>query len=210
VSGREQEQYERRMLVEAQRMKDAAETKDEYTLRCINGEKVFFFSAPFALLPGQIYSYAGRDEFSISKCCEFHFDEMFEEYRATLCEVNGGIERVLYTVPNMADDYGDTYEARYATMNPQNADVISSEIYGEPGMHVVALDVDVPARLIPSSTEGHSHLHIDVKCSWEDYVDFLRAAEKIGIIEPGYVNVSIERRGTHLRLPWVKKEAVSE
>lgn len=212
MSGKDFETFEHDDLAAAQKMKDKAEAKDDYTLRCIHGEKVFFYSgeAAFAMLPGQIYSDAGRREFSISRCCEYHFDRHFDERHIELREVNNGIERVLYTVPTWTDYQGDKYEARFATLNPANADVISSEVYGEPGVHVVALDIDHPARLLPSSTPDHYHLHVDVKCSWEDYEEFLRAAAKIGLIEEGYARVSIERKGTHLRLPWVRKEEPTE
>lgn len=199
------ESFERSALKEAAAMKAEAEAKEDYVLRCIYGEKVFFCSGEFALLPGHIYSRAGRDEFAISKCCEYHFDRMFDEKWLEYREVTGGIDRVMYTVPTMVSYQHDEYEARYATMNVADADVVSSEVYGEPDTHVVALDIDVPARLVPSSTPGHHHLHIDVKCSWEDYAEFLRAAEKIGIIEPGYLGASLARKGTHLRLPWIVK-----
>jgi len=72
-------------------------------------------------------------------------------------------------------------------------------------MHKVLIDVDLPAQLLPSSTPGHFHLYIDKPINWVDYVDLLRALERCGIVEPGYVSASIDRGFTSLRLPWIKK-----
>lgn len=72
-------------------------------------------------------------------------------------------------------------------------------------LHTVALDIDCGAILIPSSTPGHGHFMAHVTCTWEDYAEFLRAAAKIGLIEEGYLNASLERRETYLRLPWIRK-----
>jgi hypothetical protein len=74
-----------------------------------------------------------------------------------------------------------------------------------PNQHAVLLDLDVPAYLVKSSREGHHHLYVETAAPWEDYVEFLKAAAKIGMLEQGYVNACIERGATSLRLPWVKK-----
>ncbi|MCU6480516.1 hypothetical protein [Arthrobacter sp. A2-55] len=74
-------------------------------------------------------------------------------------------------------------------------------------LHRPMLDIDFPAALIPSSTPGHFHLYLDKPMPWEKYRDLLTALGKAGILEPGYVNVSRERKYTALRLPWVKKPA---
>lgn len=71
--------------------------------------------------------------------------------------------------------------------------------------HIVALDIDRQAWLIPSSTSGHSHLYVNLACSWEDYLNFLEAAAKIGLIEHGYYEASKAKGATYLRPPWVKK-----
>lgn len=79
----------------------------------------------------------------------------------------------------------------------------------EPERHVVALDLDIPAYLVPSHTEGHSHLYIDVPggVAHDDYMELLGLLGRIGVIEPGYAEVSRVRGHTDLRLPWVAKEA---
>jgi predicted RNase H-like HicB family nuclease len=57
----------------------AAEEDENYTYKCIEGEKVFYYDWPRGLMPGHIYSETGMDEFRISRACEFHFDEWFKE-----------------------------------------------------------------------------------------------------------------------------------
>lgn len=91
------------------------------------------------------------------------------------------------------------------TTDVNDAQVISSEIVDTFGHHLVVLDLDIPAKLVPSSTPGHSHLFIEKPLTWFQYVNLLRALEEAGIVEPGYVAVSIERGSTRVRLPWVKK-----
>lgn len=91
------------------------------------------------------------------------------------------------------------------------ANVVTSLVQGDQGKsamlrkHKVLLDLDVPAYLVPSSTEGNSHLYIDVECSQRDYFDLLDALAKCGVIEHGYRSASQKRGATALRLPWVKK-----
>jgi hypothetical protein len=72
-------------------------------------------------------------------------------------------------------------------------------------MHKPVLDIDLPVRWIPSSTEGHGHLIIDKAMPWTQYKAFLRACEAADLLEPGYVDASIEREHTSVRLPWIKK-----
>lgn len=95
-----------------------------------------------------------------------------------------------------------------------DAQVISSELnstyqYGDPQdpMHVVALDLDHAAWLIPSSTNDHSHLYIDLPIPWSKYSKLLDVLAECGIIEKGYRDASVKRKATFLRLPWVKKGA---
>lgn len=73
-------------------------------------------------------------------------------------------------------------------------------------MHAPALDIDVPARLVPSSTPGHSHLYIDVPMDWATYSNLLRALGAAGILETGYVEASIRQGATFLRPEGMTKE----
>jgi hypothetical protein len=76
-----------------------------------------------------------------------------------------------------------------------------------PGWHTIAIDVDHDAALVPSTTLGHYHLYVDIPpVKWEAYERWLIASADIGLIEPGYLRASQERKATFLRLPWVLKK----
>lgn len=85
------------------------------------------------------------------------------------------------------------------------ANLATSRMEGEEDMHKPVIDIDLPVKLIPSTTWGHFHLFIDKEMSWEDYQILLRALAVVGIVEPGYVNASIERGYSAVRLPWIRK-----
>ena len=119
------------------------------------------------------------------------------------------------------DDYDDCDHVARAEVVPVPlgplANIISSEIdraprpgdgnpTGEP-MHTVMLDLDVEARLLPSSTPGHYHLYIDVPMPWRKYKRLLKTLAHVGIIEPGYYRAAAQRQATFLRLPWIRKPA---
>lgn len=74
--------------------------------------------------------------------------------------------------------------------------------------HVLAIDLDIPAYLVPSSTSGHSHLYVEVPggIPHHRYMALLSALADAGIIEKGYAEVSIARGHSDLRLPWVRKD----
>lgn len=88
------------------------------------------------------------------------------------------------------------------------AQVITSVVeYPQPtGWHKPVLDIDFPAQLIPSSTEGHFHLYLDKELPWDKYQRLLTALAEAGVIEVGYANASIARGYTSVRLPWVSKD----
>lgn len=62
--------------------KKMAELDDGYSLKCIQGEKVFYIPDSEARIEGHIYSEEGRSEFAISGACEFHFDKWFSDEKA--------------------------------------------------------------------------------------------------------------------------------
>lgn len=176
----------------------------------------FYMDYGTAVCQGHIYSRAGRDEYKMSRMCEFCFDEMEpEEERAW--RTGGVIDdkaphelpldgQVLQTVTKL-DDY-DSTSGRFDTGDPELAQVITSRIDSPPfGRHKVVLDLDLPAKLIPSSTEGHFHLYVDHELTWEKYKALLVALGEAGILEEGYVRASLAREFTAVRLPWVHKPA---
>ena len=110
-------------------------------------------------------------------------------------------------------------EYRPVTWKAADATVVTSEVcdaegrnqYEPRGTHKPVLDIDLPVKLIPSSTEGHFHLFIDKEMSWKDYTKLLDVLAEVGIIEQGFSRVSQgSRQHTAVRLPWVKKEANDE
>lgn len=118
----------------------------------------------------------------------------------------------------------DTYGREVKYLNPQRLDateygfaieepteekpanLLMSKVEGSDILHRPVLDIDFPARLIPSSTEGHFHLYLDgvVLTSGEMNL-LLKTLAEVGIIEHGYANASISRGATAVRLPWVRK-----
>jgi hypothetical protein len=75
--------------------------------------------------------------------------------------------------------------------------------------HMPVLDIDHQCYLLPSETPGHFHLYIDVPMSWENYAKLIEVMGEVGILEPGYVNMSRARMATFVAPePW--KEAARE
>jgi hypothetical protein len=75
------------------------------------------------------------------------------------------------------------------------------------GYHKPVLDIDVPAMLVPSSTPGHHHLYIDKLIPWYEYARLLQTLGRVGIIQKGYMHASVERDGSWVRAPWIRKGA---
>lgn len=104
------------------------------------------------------------------------------------------------------DDYGGRWHVEVRKeCSAEAAQVVSSEIDDRRGFHTPMLDIDIPSRLVESSTPGHSHLYIDMEMSWRKYRFLLWALMKVGLIEKNYYKVSVKRKGTHLRPPWSDK-----
>lgn len=78
---------------------------------------------------------------------------------------------------------------------------------GKEPTHRPVLDIDIPARLVPSTTPGHHHLYLDIDVPWEQYEVLLKALAGARIIEAGYLLAALERKATFARLPWVKKKS---
>lgn len=106
--------------------------------------------------------------------------------------------------------YKAGHGTRKRVWSAREANIISSELSGtkdskgEP-LHRILLDIDCPVAAFESTTENNFHLYIDKQITWEDYTDLLKAMAKCGIIQEGYVEASLKRKATHLRLPWVFK-----
>lgn len=95
-------------------------------------------------------------------------------------------------------EYRDTFE---------DANVVTSESSRTQwtNKHRPVLDLDFPAALIPSTTKGHFHLFLDKELEWDKYEALLKAMAAAGLLEQGYVDSSIQRKRTTVRLPWQRK-----
>ena len=95
-----------------------------------------------------------------------------------------------------------------ADLHPTNdvneANLVSS--LATNGMHYPAIDIDIPCRLVQSSTEGHGHLYFDdLALTWPQYDKLLAALVEAGIVDEAYHAHSRERAMTLVRPPWVRK-----
>lgn len=107
-------------------------------------------------------------------------------------------------VPDEYDGNGELIRGtKFETGQLDEAKLLGSRV--DKDRHIIALDLDMPAALVPSSTPGHYHLYIDHEISWDEYVSLLDLLADIGVIEPGYAEVSKRRKETHLRTPWTVK-----
>lgn len=67
------------------------------------------------------------------------------------------------------------------------------------------IELAVPARLVPSQTEGHFHLYIEKSLEWMDYERLLRAMTEAGFVEQGFYKMSLRRGMSMLRKPGIEK-----
>jgi hypothetical protein len=113
----------------------------------------------------------------------------------------------MFNVTKWDEDSSVTYsqEEREPAPSIVEANVSTSIREDADDHHALLLDLDVPAWLVPSSTEGHSHLYVDVKIPTATYYALLDVLADAGVIQRGYANSSKHRGGTALRLPWIKK-----
>jgi hypothetical protein len=88
------------------------------------------------------------------------------------------------------------------------ANLISSQVTGTT-RHRPILDLDFPAALIPSSTEGHFHLYLDKELTHDQMDRLVTTLWELGIIADGNLNQWQRSKRLFLRLPWVRKRADS-
>lgn len=70
--------------------------------------------------------------------------------------------------------------------------------------------VIVPAKLVPSSTEGHFHLYLEMEMDWQDYLSLMRLMVGAGLLEKEWVELSERRKMAMLRKPGVRKARSSD
>lgn len=79
----------------------------------------------------------------------------------------------------------------------EDANLISS--LTADGLHMPAIDIDLPCRLVESTTPGHFHLFIDHKLEADAYWKLLKALVDAGIVERGFYELSEARGASFLR-----------
>lgn len=80
--------------------------------------------------------------------------------------------------------------------------------YRAPGSDVLAeaaFQVIVPAKLVPSSTEGRFHLYLETEMDWQDYLSLMRFMVGAGLLEKEWVDMSERRKMAMLRKPGILK-----
>lgn len=104
------------------------------------------------------------------------------------------------------NNYEEISEKRTPTLAGSIADanIITSEVDGS-DKHKVVLDIDFPAKLVPSSTEGHFHLFIDKEVTEKQLFKLVKVLADVGVVEEGYYHASRERGYTAVRTPWTRK-----
>lgn len=100
----------------------------------------------------------------------------------------------------------DPNQGRPEVVDIAKANIVTSNFTVGPG-HALLLDLDHPAWLVKSSTEGHHHLYVDVPggIPYEKYMRLLDALADCGVIEAGYASASKARGYTSVFLPWKRK-----
>lgn len=103
----------------------------------------------------------------------------------------------------VADGKGNLYsslcEIEAADLNLEADPMVLDEI------HMPVIDIDHPCRLVPSSTEGHFHLYVDVPMTKREMLRLLDALVVAGVVEEGFAEGAHHRGMAMVRKPGVKK-----
>jgi hypothetical protein len=88
--------------------------------------------------------------------------------------------------------------------SPDEANLVSSHLEGS-NLHAPIIDIDFPHRYVPSTTEDHAHLYLDVPIPrWRLAV--LLVGLRVGrVTEVGFTWWSLRRGGTFVRPRGVSK-----
>lgn len=195
-----------RKLQQVLELKAEAADNIDYKIRCIHcGEKIVFVADVKARARGHVYSRAGMRDVGIIKMCEYCFDDIHEEPVEVPEDAAHPMPGNVLMQIDLKDSYADESD-RVPTDDLRKATVVTSRTEKNSDLHRPVIDMDFPVRVLESSTPGHSHLYIDKRVTWSDYVKLLEVMAEIGLVEPGYVSASKDRGFTALRLPWIKKD----
>ena len=95
-----------------------------------------------------------------------------------------------------------------ATEKGQSSNLVSS--ITDDGKQMPIIDMDFPHKMMRSSTDGHSHLYIDVSMSKTKWFFLMWGLWQAGVIELGYFIWSIRRGGNFVRTPYTRKKLNSD
>lgn len=102
-----------------------------------------------------------------------------------------------------------TKDSPMVMTTPPRANLISSKAYEVDGIsyHTPIFDLDIDARLVPSSTPGHWHLYLNRVITDTEYGNILKAFNEAGIVQNGIIKEQWEKYGqTTVRLPGIQKK----
>lgn len=116
------------------------------------------------------------------------------------------LKRKEYLV-DLSDPKRDPVDQKRPEVKDGSGNLWSSELDGWNfvGEHAPTLDMDVYCELIESTTPGHFHLYIDKPMTWDVYSDLLVAMHNAGLLQKGFVELSLARGASFLRKPGVAK-----
>lgn len=128
--------------------------------------------------------------------------------------------------PEQIHDEWVERNVRWRVSSIDDANLVSSHVQGLDGFHAPVLDLDKSENpvgvcmfignwlrkrgfpntendfvLVPSTSPGHFHLYVDVAIPWETYQLLLLRLGEEGILESGFVGVSLAREATFVRKP---------
>lgn len=115
-----------------------------------------------------------------------------------------GSERLYYRVDDLnGSDAPLTGEELRIPCSKEEANLVGSLC--EDGMHRPVLDIDLPCRLVPSSTPGHFHLYLELPMVEERFMALVEALGTAGVVSAFYSKAVQARRQSFVRCEWVRK-----
>jgi hypothetical protein len=99
----------------------------------------------------------------------------------------------------------DIEKGYYEPAEYGDANLIGSKTDLEEDGHLPCIDLDLPAHLEPSTKPDHYHLYLNKVVKWDKYVNLLKAMYEAGLINEGFMEMSIRRGQTYVRRPGVFK-----
>lgn len=120
--------------------------------------------------------------------------------KSKLSEIEESKIKRVYARKHLSQGYD--YEKSFVVdfgINEDGANLISSKT--EDGFQAPAIDLDFPVDLIPSLTEGHFHLYLNKRLTWEQYKKLLNVMIEVGLVQKGWVESGSKWGCTFLRKP---------